>query len=79
MECSTETMLLEDYVQATSDYFDASEKLASLVGQHSQFDDEKENVAHARAKCDMARLALLNHREQHGCCAGSRSLTHHLR
>ena len=76
MECSTETMLLDDYAQATSDYFAATDKLACLVGRHSEFGGANANVARVRERCGITRSALLNHREQHGCCAGSGSLTH---
>lgn len=69
MKCSTANTLLNEYAQAATVYFEASEKLASLVGQHRQFEAEQKRVAHLREKCSMARSALQDHWEQHSCRA----------
>ena len=73
MECSTATTLLDDFVRATTDYFAASDKLATVVGR-PEFEEEKKHAAQARQKCGMTRSALQLHREQHHCRDGMSGL-----
>jgi hypothetical protein len=50
-------------------YFEAAERLANIVGRHGEF-EEAEKVARAiYAECRAARLALEQHRAEHGCRA----------
>jgi hypothetical protein len=65
--CPAAQALFEDYAQAAMEHFEATDKLASLVGQHHQFEGQKELVERAHEKCSAARLALEQHRAQHTC------------
>ena len=71
--CSTETTLLEDYVQAAAEYFAASDTLATLVGR-PEFEEVRKDAVQAHQKCQMTYLALELHREQHHCRNGSSGL-----
>jgi len=42
MICPIATNLFEHYASAVMELFDATDKLANLVGQHGPFEDEKE-------------------------------------
>jgi hypothetical protein len=59
--------LFEDYASAVMELFDATDRLADLVGQHGQFEKQKEDAAQTHEKCSAARLALEQHWAQH-CC-----------
>ena len=59
MECQTKT-LFEDYCRATTEYFEAVDTLSSLVGPHDQFTDAQRRTEQTHAKCQLARLALLD-------------------
>jgi hypothetical protein len=67
MGCPAAQALFEDYAQAAMEHFEATEKLANLVGQHGQFEKQKEDAARTHEKCSAARLALERHWAQHSC------------
>jgi hypothetical protein len=67
MECSTATALLDDYTTATTEYFEAVDKLSNLVGSHDQFAIAKRYTERAFAKCHAAGLAMEKHRAEHNC------------
>jgi hypothetical protein len=67
MVCPAAEALFEDYAQAAMERFEAADKLSNLVGQHGQFEEQKEDVERAHEKCSAARLALEQHWAQHGC------------
>lgn len=67
MGCPAAEALFENYTQSAMEHFEATDKLASLVGQHHQFEGQKELVERAHEKCSAARLALEQHRAQHTC------------
>jgi RNase P subunit RPR2 len=72
LACPTATNLFDDYASAVTELFDASDRLANLVGQHGPFEEGKKYAEQAREKCNVARLALEQHWAQHSCrgCAG---------
>jgi len=47
--------------------FDATDKLANLVGQHGPFEDERKYTEQVRGKCSAARSVLEQHWAQHTC------------
>jgi hypothetical protein len=67
MACPTATTLFDDYARAAMPYFEATDTLATLVGQHGLFVEEKRIAEQAREKCSIAHLALQKHWEQHNC------------
>jgi hypothetical protein len=67
MACPTATILFDDYARTTEEFFEATDTLANLVGQHGQFEEEKECVKQARKRCGIAHLALQEHWKQHNC------------
>jgi hypothetical protein len=74
MACLTATNLFDAYANAVMELFDATERLANLVGQHGPFEEARDRTEHARGKCVAARLALEQHWVQHGCRAFSASV-----
>ena len=58
MNCSIAINLFENLASGTNEYFDATDKLANLVGQHEEFAKEKRHAESMREKCHAARLAL---------------------
>lgn len=69
MACPTSTNLFNAYANAVMESFDATAKLANLVGQHGAFNEARDWTEHARGKCIAARLALEQHWVQHSCRA----------
>jgi hypothetical protein len=69
VDCPIAANLLETLASATNDYFDATDKLANLVGQHKEFAEEKIYAESMREKCSTARSALEQHYSEHGCRA----------
>ena len=67
MDCPVAVSLLEKLAIAANDYFDATDTLANLVGQHEKFAEEKRYAESMREKCRAARLALDLHWSEHGC------------
>ena len=67
MICPIATNLFEDYASAVMELFDATDKLANLVGQHGPFEDERKYTEQVRGKCSAARLVLEQHWAQHTC------------
>ena len=67
MDCSIARNLFDDLTRATDKYFDATDKLANLVGQHEKFAEEKRYAESMREKCRAARLAFDLHWSEHGC------------
>ena len=67
VNCSIAINLFENLASATNEYFDATDKLANLVGQHEEFAKEKRHAESMREKCRAARLALDLHWSEHGC------------
>ena len=61
MMCPIDTNLFEDYASAVMELFDATDRLANLVGQHGPFEDETKYAEQVRGKCSAARLALEQH------------------
>jgi hypothetical protein len=49
------------------EHVQAAGKLATLVGQHGQFEEAKKYAERTREKCSIARLALEQHWTQHSC------------
>ena len=70
MLCPTAKVLFENYANAAREQFEAADALATLVGQHGQFEEAKKHAEQAHEKCSIARLALEQHRAQHGCRKG---------
>ena len=70
MLCPTAKVLFENYANAAREQFEAADALATLVGQHGQFEKAKKHAEQAHEKCSIARLALEQHRVQHGCQKG---------
>jgi hypothetical protein len=67
MECPTAQALLEDFFVATAEYFDAADKLCTLVGSHDQFTAAQGYAKQTGAKCRAALAALEKHRLEHSC------------
>ncbi len=67
MACPTATNLFDDYASAVMELFAAADRLASLVGQHGQFEEQRKYAEQVRKKCCAAHLALLQHWAQHSC------------
>src|SRR5258708_28447345 len=57
VNCSIAIDLSENLASATNEYFDATDKLANLVGQHEEFAKEKRHAESMRENCRAARLA----------------------
>ena len=70
MLCPTAKALFENYANAAMEQFEAADTLATLVGQHGQFEEAKKHAERAHEKCNIARLTLEQHRAQHGCRKG---------
>jgi hypothetical protein len=60
MICPIDANLFEDYASAVMELFDATDRLANLVGQHGPFEDERKYAEQVRGKCSVARLAWSN-------------------
>jgi hypothetical protein len=71
MECPTAKILFEEYAKASTEHFEAVDKLTSLVGSHDLFADAKRQAENTNAKCIAARLALEKHRNEHNCRASA--------
>jgi hypothetical protein len=69
MSCPTVFALFEEYSKVTVEFFEATDNLANLVGQHEDFARFKAIAADAHAKCRRARAALDQHWKEHGCRA----------
>ena len=67
MDCTTAARLFEAYCQAATDHFEATEKLASLAGRHSDFAEADRMAKKAYTKCQAARLTLETHWAEHEC------------
>lgn len=63
--CAAKMRLLDKYVDATSELFEATAKLRRSTGVG--FQKALAASEAARAKCSAARRALLSHRDLHGC------------
>jgi hypothetical protein len=70
MVCPTAKSLFENYARAAVELFESADKLATLVAQHGQFAEAKKYTEQTHKKCYTARLALEQHRVQHGCREG---------
>jgi hypothetical protein len=68
--CPTALTFIEIYTRASEDYFQITERLVTLIGQHYQFAQIKSNCERVLQKCRDARLALEEHRALHGCGLG---------
>jgi hypothetical protein len=67
MPCLIAYTLFQEYAKATIDYFEATDNLAMLVGQHDDFAEAKKHTDRTHTKCRAARLALEQHWKEHGC------------
>jgi hypothetical protein len=67
MACSAAAALFDDYARATIEFFEATDSLANVVGQHDRFVAEKVRVELAGERCRAAHLALQEHWRQHNC------------
>jgi hypothetical protein len=67
MECPTARILFENYARAAVELFESADKLATRVGQHDKFAEAKKYSKQTHEKCYSARLALEQHRAEHGC------------
>jgi hypothetical protein len=67
MDCSIAINPFENLASAANEYFDATGKLANLVGQHEEFAKGKRHAESMREKCRAARLALDLHWSEHHC------------
>ena len=63
--CAKKRRLLDNYKKAVWELFAAANALGSKTGAELQKDLAL--IKAARAKCDTARLALQQHKDQHGC------------
>jgi|HubBroStandDraft_1064217.scaffolds.fasta_scaffold164389_1 hypothetical protein len=63
---STAHTLFDDYSNATMEFFEATDRLTVLVGQHEEFAEAKKQTDRTREKCRTAREALEQHWKQHG-------------
>ena len=70
MICPAAKVLFENYANAAREQFEAADALATLVGQHGQFEEAKKRAEQAREKCGIARLALEQHWMEHSCREG---------
>ena len=70
MVCPAAKILFENYATAAIKHFEATDKLSTLVGQHSQFEEQKKCTEKTHEKCSTARLALEQHWTQHSCRGG---------
>ena len=70
MVCPTAKILFENYANAAMEQFEAADTLATLVGLHGKFEEAKKHAEETHGKCSIARLALEQHRAQHGCRKG---------
>jgi hypothetical protein len=70
MVCPTAKILFESYARAAEEHFKATDTLCNLVGQHGQFEEQKEYTERMREKFNTARLALVQHWAQHSCREG---------
>jgi hypothetical protein len=68
--CPTALTFIEICSRASEDYFQITERLVTLIGQHYQFAQIKSNCERVLQKCRDARLALEEHRALHGCGLG---------
>jgi hypothetical protein len=68
MSCPTARVLFEEYSQAATELFEATDKLSALVGQHEAFAAAKKHTDQVYTKCQTSRRALEQHWEEHGCC-----------
>ena len=67
MECPTAKTLFEDYNRAAVAYFEATDALAGLVGQHNEFAVAKRHTEQTQHECRAACVALEKHRAEHNC------------
>ena len=67
VSCPTAVALFEDYSNATIELFEATDKLAVLVGQHEKFAETKKQAEELSTKCRAARQTLEQHWKEHGC------------
>jgi hypothetical protein len=44
MSCPTATNLFDGYASAVVELFEATDRLASLIGQHGPFEEEREHT-----------------------------------
>ncbi len=49
------------------EHFQATDKLAVLVGQHEKFAETKKHADELSAKCRATRETLEQHWKEHGC------------
>jgi len=63
--CAEKGRLFDDYKEAGSELFAAASALGSKTG--AELEKALAVSAAARVKCDVARLALRQHKDQHGC------------
>jgi hypothetical protein len=75
MSCSAADVLFEDYSRATMEFFEASDRLTTLVGRHKEFAEAEKQTDRTHAKCRDARRALEQHWNEHGCHAREYSET----
>ena len=68
--CHTAKVLFENYANAAREQFEAADALATLVGQHGQFEEAKKYVEGTREKCSAACMALEKHWMEHSCREG---------
>src|SRR5258706_1062965 len=70
MVCATAKILFENYARAAIELFESADNLANLTGQHERFAEAMKYSKQAHEKCYAARVALDQHRAQHGCREG---------
>src|SRR5260370_39621973 len=70
MVCPTAKILFEKYANAAMEEFEAADALATLVGQHGQFEEAKRHAEQAHEKCSAAHMALDKHWMEHSCREG---------
>jgi len=58
MVCLAAQALFDDYAKAGMEYYEATDKVANLVGQRGEFEDAKNHAEQMHEKCCVARLAL---------------------
>ena len=67
MGCATARILFENYARAAVELFESADNLANLTGQHERFAEAMRHSKQTHEKCHVARVALEQHRAEHGC------------
>ncbi len=67
VDCSQKRRLLEDYVERVQSLAVESELLLQFDKDSDGLHERWQRIEHVRIACEIARLALVNHTNQHKC------------